>query len=691
MKAHQKDLLRYLSNSDTQYIIPVYQRNYSWKIAHCEKLVNDILNFMSLKSKGEQTEQYFMGSIVAKYNELSTSDVSEYLIIDGQQRITTISLILLALYHLLDKGVICSTNDKLEERIHDSYLVNRFSQNETKRLKLKPIEKDNMVFEMLFKNPDNLANSTSTIANNFRWIKKYLEAQLTSRELVDNFFNALQKLFIVSIELESSDDPQLIFESLNNSGKKLDESDLIRNAVLMNHSPNYQERLFRNYWQVIEENTYNKSNEKDETTQFIRYFLIYKLRSPIKEDEIYLNFKKYLNKSNDIESFLEELLRFSEYYKYLLSNKAPDNEISVCIANINRLNITVCYSLIFEILEQFYASRQITKEETILLLELLESYLLRRSIVNLPTHGLNKIFPLILARISKNNNLPLPVFIQEQFLSLKDNYRFPKNIEFKSSLESRELYKIKNVGRYILERIELFKNKERIEITKELSIEHVMPKTLSKQWKEDLGENFEEIHARYLNTLGNLTFTAYNSTYSNKGFKEKLSIPDGFAQSPIWLNQSIKEHSVWNEMAIKKRSTLLIDRAIEIWKDLPRTKEVESQRIDYFNLDSEPEEVTNTKPYQFSLFEKTEAIGTWKELYLNVFRILYQKDDLKLKEEAVGKFLFTNKSDLRSPKEIDQTSMYVETNLSAQAIFKNLKELIYSFTEEDDDFRIWYH
>lgn len=688
MKANQKDLLRYLSNGDTQYVIPVYQRNYSWKIVHCQKLVDDILKFMSSKS----TEQYFMGSIVAKYNESSTADVKEFLIIDGQQRITTISLILLALYHLLDKGVIHSLQDNMKARIYDSYLVNRYSQNETKRLKLKPIEKDNKDFEMLFKDPDKLTNGTSTIANNFKWIKKYLEDKLTSQQLVDAFFNALQKLFIVDIELESSDDPQLIFESLNNSGKKLDESDLIRNAVLMNHSSDVQEKLFKNYWQIIEENTYNKATDKDETTQFIRYFLIYKLRTAIKEDEIYLNFKKYLNQSDEIESLLKELLRFSEYYKYLLSNETPDKEISVCIENINRLNITVCYSLMFEILEQFYHSRQINKEDTVQLLELIESYLLRRSIVDLKSAPLNKIFPQILARIPKNNNTPLPAFIQAQFLSLKDNSRFPHNKEFQNSLETRELYKIKYVGRYILERLEHFGKKERIEITKDLSIEHIMPQKLSRKWKEDLGEHHQEIHTKYLHTLGNLTFTAYNARYSNNPFVEKLKASNGLAQSPIWLNQSVKKYSIWNELAIKERSSLLMDRAIEIWKDLPRTNEdVEKDSDETFNLDTDPEQVTNTKPYKFSLFQHNYDVKSWKDLYCQVFSILYQKDDLKLKEETMGKLLFSTKDCLRDPKEIlPSTSLYVETNLSAQAIFKNLQVLMSSFTEKEDDLCIWY-
>jgi uncharacterized protein with ParB-like and HNH nuclease domain len=689
MRAHQKDLLRYLSNSDTQYVIPVYQRNYSWKIMHCEQLLNDLFTFISTK----QSEQYFMGSVVSIHNEHHSSEVRELLVIDGQQRLTTITLILLSLYHLLKNKRIESESPKRADEIHEQYLVNAYSTNKSKRLRLKPIEKDNTDFEKLFENPELLNNSTSTIAVNYKWICKKLEQELNTKETVDDFFKALKKLFIVDIELESSDDPQLIFESLNNSGKKLDQSDLIRNAVLMHQTLQDQERLYKKYWQVIEENTYNPNNkigEKDETTEFIRYFLIYKLRASVKQDEIYLKFKRFVKENTDIDVFLEELVRFSKYYKYLILDEAPNQEIEYGIKRINRLNLKVCYSLLFEVLEQFYHQQSIDLPSTIAILELVESFLLRRLIVELPSSLLNKLFPQVLSKLVKDEScIPLLEQIQRQFSNFKDKSRFPNNAEFKSGLEIREIYKLKDVGRYFLERLEHFQQKERIELTKDLSIEHIMPRKLTPLWKKELGENYEQVHSEYLNRLGNLTFTGYNSQYSNKSFQEKLTLKGGFNESPIWLNSSVKNCDVWNEVSIRKRSDLLIKRAIEIWKDLPRLSQEETKDDDYFDLSTDFNLVTSTKPTKLELFNSSYMLSSWKDLYCTVLKVLHEKDELKLSEVSEGRLLYSTDKGLRNPTELVQ-GLFIETHLSAPAIFKNLQTVTEFFTENEDDFKVWY-
>ena len=298
MRVYNKKFVEFLEGNDKHFVIPVYQRNYDWSKEHCKRLFDDIEDIHIKKFKS-----HFLGTIVSIYDE--QSEKREYLIIDGQQRITTLSLLLLSLYDLLESEEIKGNLNK--EEIRDEYLVNKYSEGE-KRIRLKPVKDDNAAFVNLFEGSEEYIPD-SNVTNNFTYFKKRI------KELkfpIEDFYRAIKKLMIVEIELiRSEDDPQLIFESLNSTGLSLTQSDLVRNFILMKQPSKEQEQFYNQYWYKIEKNT------KFNVDSFIRDFLTYKERVIPNKDKVYESFKKFVrnNHSENIEEFLKELLKFSEHYK----------------------------------------------------------------------------------------------------------------------------------------------------------------------------------------------------------------------------------------------------------------------------------------------------------------------------------------------------------------------------------------
>lgn len=671
MKANEKWLLRFLDSSDTNFVIPVYQRNYDWKKEQCKQLYDDLINVIKYNYKS-----HFLGTIVSIYNDSSRD--REYLIIDGQQRITTVSLMLLAIYNILDKERL-ESNKIRKEKIYNQYLVNPYMDDDSK-LKLKPIKDDRKVFEDIFN--DEVLDEGSNISINYKYFyNRIIEGEVS----IDDLYSAIERLMIVEIELKNGeDDPQLIFESLNSTGLDLTDADKVRNFILMDKSSKEQEELYNNYWNKVEKNTlYNVTN-------FIRDYMTMKEKKISNINKVYTNFKTYIKDNNiDIKDCLKDMLIYSEYYNKILTNKTGTKEADNHLERINKMEVRVSYPFFLEVLNDYYKN-VICEKELIEIFNIIESYIFRRIMCKVATNALNKVFMNLCKEIKNykdyhNNYVEILKFI----LSNKNlSQRIPDDTEFKRNFFENNIYNWKSKNKlYLLERLENYNNTEKVDIERlvdqnELTIEHIMPQNLTPNWIEMLGDNYKEIHEKYLHTIGNLTLTGYNSQMSNRPFQDKKNIENGFNNSRLRLNKYIASVEKWDEEEINKRTERLFDIAKEIWK-YPNTEyKIKKYKENLFYI-SEEEDLTNTKVKSFSFMGIEQQCKTWTELFEEVCKMLYDLDPIIFRkitkkdfgDEYLNKRFTSNNKDLRSPFKLAD-DVYVEKNLNTNAKIYTLKVLL---------------
>ena len=670
MKAKEKKFLHFLEGSDKHFVIPVYQRNYDWKREQCKQLFDDLIDI----SKTNRT--HFLGSIVSIYHD--DGEDREYLIIDGQQRLTTLSLLLLALYKIIDKELLETNVNK--EQIRDEYLVNKYSKDD-KKIRLKPVKNDKDAFALLFKDETDYLQDTN-ITINFQY---FYERILREEISIDKIFSAIKQLVIVEIELKNGeDDPQLIFESLNSTGLDLAEADKVRNFILMKENSATQERFYNEFWNKIEINTnYNVSD-------FIRDYLTIKERTIPNKNKVYLHFKKYVtNNISDIEELLKDLLKFSTYYKKIINSKNMQDKISHVLHKINRLESIVTYPFIMEILED-HENSIIDKNEVVTILNIIVAFVFRRLICEVPTNALNKIFMVMGKEIKKYEDY------QEHYVEIfkyiitkkKLSQRFPNDEEFKSKLIQKDIYNFKSKNKlFLLEQLENFENKERVDIenlvgSNELNIEHIMPQKLTSQWKESIGDNFETVHETYLHTLGNITLTGYNSKMSNKPFIEKRDMEKGFKESRLFLNKNLHDIEIWNEESLLNRANLLKNIALKIWIYPSSSYESEEDRLKLFTLSDDDVSFTGERILSFKFREdKEKNIDSWKGLYRKISTCLYELDPIKYKQIIIDNKFICEEN--RHSYKIDD--FYIYTNLSSENILSRLRSVILKLELDLDD------
>ena len=668
MKANEKYLIRFLESSDKNFVIPVYQRNYDWKEEQCKQLYDDLVNMVKNDYKS-----HFWGTIVSIYNDSAKS--REYLIIDGQQRITTISILLIAIYDILNKGILESKNI-IKEKILNQYLINQYCNDESK-IKLKPIKDDRKAFEHLINGRELIEESNITL--NYRYFyNKIIYGEIS----IDELYDAIERLMIVEIELKNGeDDPQLIFESLNSTGLDLTDADKVRNFILMNQSAKTQEKLYNNYWNRVEKNTNYR------VTQFIRDYLTMKENKIPNINKIYTGFKRYIEESEiEIEDCLTDMLKFSIYYKDIINNTVELEKANDIIKNINKLEVTVAYPFLLNIFDDYF-NEIIKSDELIEILKVLESYIFRRIMCKAPTNALNKVFMNLNREIKK-----IPRY-EEHYVDIlkyvlinkKSSQRFPSEEEFKINFLECNVYNWKSKNKvYLLEKLENYDNNERVDIEnlvndKSLSIEHIMPQTLSLNWKKSLGENYSEIHAKYIGTIGNLTLTGYNSSLSNKSFIEKRDMKKGFKDSRLKLNKYLVDIDKWDEDTIKRRAENLFEIATNVWEYPISNYSLDNENNNLFSLEDD-DDFTNTKVDKFIFKEDAIKVRNWTELYEKVLLGLYEVNPLPFsrlaKKEFSQEYLnrrFSNKErELRTPLKIDN-NLYVEKNLSTESKLQTLR------------------
>lgn len=541
MEANATTLLNFIKdNQKNQLVIPIYQRVYSWEKEQCKQLWDDIIKV----GGDDKMDGHFIGSILYVLDGITHSD-NALLIIDGQQRLTTITLLLTALRdHWSDK----------HKEIENHYLINSDKDGDKKfRLILSESDKDTLL-SLIDKDRRKPSEPSLKIVENFKLFEEWIRKNTNKLETI---FKGLEKLMIVEIALEKGkDDPQLIFESMNSKGMELTQTDLIRNYIIIETEVEKQEGFYNKYWRAMEEDF--KQNKKL-FDRFVRHYLTIKTGEIPNINKVYAALKDYRQKEGiGIEDLLKDLQKYCGYFCQIVFKKEANKDLNKALGFLVDLEMDVIYPLLLELYSD-YSDGVLSKDDFIPIIALIESYICRRAVCGLGTNSLNKVFPSFTKHIQKDEYFKS---LEAHFSDLTEKQRFPNNDEFRNLFITIDFYKFKK-REYFFERLENFDTKEPIN-TKGLTIEHIMPKTLT-EWEKDLGENFQEIHDKYLHTIGNLTKTGYNTEYSNKSFQEKRDMEKGFKDSPLRLNQSLRNLKSFGEEEIKKRANDLADLALKIW------------------------------------------------------------------------------------------------------------------------------
>lgn len=670
MKGSELRLIEYMEGSKKRFIIPVYQRNYDWKIENCKQLYDDLIQVIKNNSK-----THFFGSIVSVYEPSGRN--TEFLIIDGQQRLTTMSLLFLAMYNLLEEKIIISEDESLKDQIYEDFLVDKYQPQE-KRMKLKPIKNDQKAFSKLFNSKDDYIKDSNLTINYSYFYERIQKQEIT----IDELFDAICRLEIINITLNNEDNPQLIFESLNSTGLDLSEGDKIRNYILMGLPKQKQDEYYEKYWNCIEKCT------KYDVSSFIRDYLSVKQLVIPSQKKVYINFKKYVEDSSlKIIEILEDLLSYAKRYNILLCGKTSSKELNSCINRLNRLETTVTRPFFLEVL-RLYDENQINLNEVAEAFSITESYLFRRTICDLPTNALNKIFLLLNREIMRYDGTDSNYIEKLKFalLSKKDRARFPNDDDFSLMFTEKPIYQMNSKNKiYILERLENFGTLEDKDIYRhydegEYSIEHIMPQHLTPAWIKELGDSYEEIHDTWLHRIANLTLTAYNSKYSNSTFVEKKTMKNGFEDSGIRLNTYVSKKDKWTLAELRDRNDYLLKRALDIWAFPSTNYKPQEKQLDSYTLDDEASFLSGRQIAKFVYKGTEQPVVSWVEMYTKVLRALYLEDKTIIAKIALSTgddlsiHFSTNKRIFKKCDEIGD-NVYVQTNTNTQSKLSVLNRL----------------
>lgn len=555
MKATEINFLQFLQPRK-QFVIPIYQRTYSWTSKQCQQLWQDVMR----AAEDPDITGHFIGSIVYIGDAMHVASMPELLVIDGQQRLTTLSLLLSAVGKAIEEtGTKLETNRK---KIENFFLFNDLDDGEA-RYKLLLTQSDRDTFIRLIEGHEPPTQTAQRLVENYQWFETQLHKEETSLETL---YRGLSKLVIVDIALERGrDNPQLIFESLNSTGLDLSQADLIRNYVLMGLASREQEEIYTHVWYPMEQ-LFNRDAQSELFDRFMRDYLT--LKSPIGTiptiRDVYSSFKNYVQKQVDvpIKAVMADVYRYAKHYAKLVFEQETDADIKKVLADINTLRVDVAYPFLLEVYED-YEQKKLGRKDFMSILRLIESYVFRRVICGIPTSSMNKTFGQLGREIDHSNYLQS---VQIAF-TRKDSYRrFPTDEEFRREFVVKDIYNFRNRV-YLLQKLENSHHLKELIDPESYTIEHIMPQNpkVSSEWQAELGDDWKNIHAKYLHTIGNLTLTGYNSEYSDRPFQEKQTMKNGFAHSPLALNEGLGALSCWSEAEIKDRAAVLASQAVKIW------------------------------------------------------------------------------------------------------------------------------
>ena len=679
MKAVEANLLKFIQSGE-QYVIPIYQRTYSWQEPECEQLWRDILR----SGADSSITGHFVGSVV--YIEESQSNAarwSPYLVIDGQQRLTTVSLILAALAEAIGDG---ETSDGFTARkIRNLYLANPEETGE-RRYKLLLSQTDKPSLCSIVSQTPLPKESSIRISANYEFFLKRLKG---SQEVRDRVWAGLAKLMIVDVSLtRGQDNPQLVFESLNSTGRELSQADLIRNYVLMSLEHDLQTRLYEQYWRPMEVE-FGQEGYVWHFDGFMRHYLTVRTGEIPNVRDVYSAFKTYAQsgKVEGVEAIVNEIRDYARFYCAMALGTETDPELKLAFHELRELRVDVAYPFLLELYADFH-SGLLSKPDFLAAVRLVESYVFRRAICEIPTNSLNKTFATFGRDLKKDRYLES---IQAKFLLLPSYRRFPRDDEFRRQLQVRDLYHFRSRS-YWLRRMENHDRKERVPLD-EYSIEHIMPQNedMRPEWKTMLGEEWERVHGMRLHTLGNLTLTGYNTEYSDRPFHEKRDMKGGFAESPLRMNAGLGSLEVWDEDAIVARAERLAELASKVWES-PRAESLNLSEFQppkqaeptQYTLDSYPQLKSEAVKALFDVIRK-EILGL-DPVVAEVCRfgyVAYKAEtnfvDVEPQSKRLKLFLNIPFADLNDSRGIarDVTNIGTWGNGDVEVIFDNLEEIPY--------------
>ena len=658
--------------------IPVYQRNYDWGTEQCQKLFDDVI-------KAYQNEKkHFLGTFVYIRGEVDNSTLTEVLVIDGQQRLTTLYILLKALYDFAKDEKINSIYNEIEE-----YIYNRRCPEEFK-IKLKPIQTDNVQLQKLMENKFEDMSLTSNITRNYNFFMELI-SKVKNFELSD-ILCGMKKLEMVEIILDKSDgdEPQIIFESINSTGLELNLADLIRNFLLMDDKN--QDYLFHEYWIKMEEQI-----GYGEFEEFLIQYLNSKISKNITMQNAYEKFKSYYNENfKNHEDILKDLKKYSKYYSSFIGKKSNYNsEIEYLLNSFRLLKQTTSYPFLLKIFEN-HEEKHINDNELINILKFLRSYSIRRIICEVPSNSLRGFYKGLYDRINNKNNKNYYQNLVKLVSELNTKDRIPSDDKFREDLITKNLYK-KIACKYILAEIEN-QTKEKID-SSDLTIEHILQqKENSLVWKEEIGEEYERIYETYLHTLGNLTISGYNSELGTRKFLEKKGIIKEKSRMNI-LNKDILNAKKWGEASILKRAKNLSDIILKLFeyeKVDTNFNKIDTQEL--LNLNTEVD-LKNKKPFKFIFAGEEVLVSSYVGMLNEFINLLFDIESKLFYELAKNEYSMTkseniyigyDNSKIRKPKKISNTGIFYETNLSSEYIILFIKNLLIKsgFDIEDFEFAI---
>ncbi len=685
MKGSELWLLEYMEGASKRFKIPVYQRNYDWRLENCKQLYDDLV-----KVKRNDRNSHFFGSIVSVLS--SNGKYTEYLIIDGQQRLTTVSLLLLAIFNLLKSGVMHSEDKDLADKIYEIYLVDKWDKES--KIKLKPIKDDSVAYDRLFGDRSEFKTDSNLTINYDYFYSRIQRGELT----VDELYDSISKLEVINIILEHSDEPQLIFESLNSTGVDLTEGDKIRNYILMGLTSKEQSDFYEKYWHRIEKNT------EYHVSEFVRDYLSVKRLSTPSMNRIYSAFKDYVQeRSLETEALLEDLYSYSKRYSKLLTGNLNDPGICACVQRLNRLETTVTRPFFMEVLRLYEEEDSVLSENDLRsIFYIVEDYLFRRTMCELPTNTLNKTFLTLNKDVLRYDGTPDDYVEKLKYALLNkiERARFPGDKEFIDAFRTRQVYQMNSKNKiYILERLENQGTAEDKDVYRhcdagDYSIEHIMPQHLTPPWRDSLGDDYQTIHDEWLHRIGNLTLTAYNSKYSNNTFESKKTIDNGFLSSGIRMNQEIAKYEKWGEEELRNRTDKLMQLAIKIWPPIETSYKPAEKEYDSVSLEetAETDVLTGRTIVKYVYQEIEQPVTSWIDMLERVLKTLHEKDKSVLTRLATTKdpsvdlsvWVTDKKEDFDSFLEIDE-GVYFARGSSTWNKMSILRRLFPMYGESLDD------
>lgn len=678
MKANELQINSFLQVPNVQFVIPVYQRNYDWTITECRELLNDIL---SVETENRGT--HFIGSIVYIHEgTYSTSEVKELVIIDGQQRLTTINILYVALYRFAKENNLVPE----AERLYNMFLINQFVKNESSKLKLKQTDPNAASFKAILLGADNSTLPYSNVIENYNYFRGILHE--LNFEII---LKGLNRLIFVEISLErDKDDPQRIFESLNSTGLDLSQSDLIRNYILMDLPPKDQNRIFEVIWSPIEENARDYAKQTSMVSEFIRDYLTLRNKKIPNKNKVYTEFKGiYSNKKEEAyHQELERIKSLSIHYKKLVNPSIfPDSILRKELEYISRLEINVAFPFLMQVFEDA-ENGLLSKEQLLKVLKLVQSYTWRRFIVGLPTNALNKIFMTLYSEVDTEEYYES---IAKALIKKKGTAKFPSNEDLKTALRDKDLYNTQPKNRnYLFEMLENFNNREFVNTDNEqITIEHIFPRNPSDDWSASMSpDEYFLFKEKYLNTIANLTLSGNNGSLGNKSFKAKKEMnidgnEQGYNFSRLWLNSYLKTIENWSTVEYEERLNIIYERFVKIWEfpDVEIADEEDSEEQNIFDA-----ERPTYKKLEYFIFENTkveeEAVT---QMYFYVIRRLFEKNiQMLLSNPAILK-ISRVANDFRTAHEV-VNGWYIESNIDSNSKFVILKKLLNAFELEEELF-----